>query len=324
MYRFNIVTLAMDIVKRGEVSASDVLTLRQSVFGDGRVWPDEAMALFDLMQKRLPACEEWPGFFAEAMSDYLVNQIEPYGYADKANARWLIAMINRDEQLWGDTELETLLQVMEKSISRPQFLEDFVLECVRKSVIEGRGLTRRGMQLEPGCVKAGEVDVLRHALYAAGGPGNVGIDRREAEALFDINDATLNGANDPQWRDLFVKAIANHVMTVSGYQPPSREEALRRERWLDDANVDVAGFFGRMVAGWSSVLAAYTAPNEQRLADVLAHEGEKIDASEAAWLRERIMRNGHACENQKALLAFLKAGAREIHPALGELIAQPA
>lgn len=51
MHRFNIVTLAMDIAKRGEITSADILSLRQSVFGDMRVWPDEAQALFDLMQK---------------------------------------------------------------------------------------------------------------------------------------------------------------------------------------------------------------------------------------------------------------------------------
>ncbi len=142
--------------------------------------------------------------------------------------------------------------------------------------------------------------------------------------LFDINDATLNGDNDPAWRDLFVKAIANHVMTISGYEAPSREEALRRERWLDDANVNVAGFFGRMVSGWRDVLTSYTPPQEQRLADALAREAEAVQEHEAEWLRERILRNGSACANQQALLAFLKSESPSIHPALGDLVARAA
>lgn len=254
------------------------------------------------------------------MADYVVNQTEPYGYADKANARWLIAMISRDGQLWGDTELETLLQVMEKAISCPPFLEDFVLEAVRKAVTEGEGPTRRGLSLQRGQITAGEVDVLRRALYAVGGPGNVAIDRREAELLFDINDAMLEGAANSEWSDLFVKTIANHVMSLSGYQPPSREEALRRERWLDEENAGVAALFGRMMqSGWSNILAAYTPPQESRLADLLASEGRAVSQDEAEWLRERILRNGRVCENQKALLAFLKAEAPSIHPALGDL-----
>ncbi len=125
MQRFNIVTLALDIAKRGQIVSDDVLRLRQSVFSDARVWPDEATALFDLMQKRLPACEEWNAFFIEAMVDYLVNQTEPHGYVDKANARWLTAMITRDSQVWTDTELELLIAVMEKAKSCPESLELF-------------------------------------------------------------------------------------------------------------------------------------------------------------------------------------------------------
>lgn len=259
------------------------------------------------------------------MTDYVVNQTEPFGYVDKANARWLIAMISRDDLLWGDTELETLLQVLDKAASCPQFLEDFVLEAVRKSVIEGEGPTRRGMSLQPGQITAGEIDVLRRTLYAVGGPANIGIDRREAELLFDINDAMLDAEPNPEWSDLFVKAIANHVMTLSGYEPPSREEALRRERWLDEENAGVASLFGRMMqSGWRDILAAYTPPQERRLADQLAREAEAVSQGEAEWLRERIMRNGRVCENQKALLAFLKAEAPSIHPALSGLAAKAA
>lgn len=324
MHRFNIVTLTDDIVARGKITAQDVLTLRQSVFGDGHVWPDEAVAMFDLMQKRLPACAEWPAFFIEAMTDYIVNQTDPHGHVDTANARWLIAMISRDKEVWSDTELELLINVMDKAKSSPDFLEAFILKAVCDAVTSGKGPTRRGMNLQAGSIGAGEVDILRRVLYAAGGPGHLAITRTEAEALFDINDATLKGQNDPSWRDLFVKAIASHVMTISGYQPPSREEALRREKWLDDANTNVAGFFGRMMSGWRDAFAAHTPPQEQRLADVLAREAEHVSEVEAQWLHERILRNGQVCENQKALLAFLKAESPQIHPVLRDLFAKAA
>lgn len=324
MHRFNIVTLTHDIGTRGKITAEDVISLRQSVFGDMRVCPDEAMSLFNLMQKRLPACAEWPEFFIEAMTDYTVNQAEPHGYVDKANARWLIAMVSRDNETWSDTELELLVNVMDKAKSSPDFLEAFILKTVCTAVITGKGPTRRGLQLEAGSIGAGEVDVLRRVLYAAGGAGNMAISRTEAEMLFDINDATLKGKNDPAWRDLFVKAIASHVMTVSGYEPPSREEALRREKWLDDDSVDVAGLFGRMMSGWRDAFTAHTPPQEQRLADVLARESEHVSAVEVHWLRERILRNGQVCENQKALLAFLKSESPQIHPALNDLVARAA
>ena len=62
---------------------------------------------------------------------------------------------------------------------------------------------------------------------------NVAITRSEAELLFDIADATNEAENDPAWTDLFAKAIANAIMAASGYSAPNREEALRREAWLE-------------------------------------------------------------------------------------------
>jgi hypothetical protein len=70
-------------------------------------------------------------------------------------------------------------------------------------------------------------------LYAFGGDGNIAVTQQEASVLFDINDATAETENHPAWSDLFVKALANFLMATSGYQVPTRQEALRREAWLE-------------------------------------------------------------------------------------------
>ena len=76
--------------------------------------------------------------------------------------------------------------------------------------------------------------------------------------------------NDAGWNELFVKAIANFVLSASGYEPPSRAEALRREAFFENADADIGGFFARMVSGGASgILDAYDEPDglEQEFAD---------------------------------------------------------
>ena len=94
-----------------------------------------------------------------------------------------------------------------------------------------------------------ETELVRRMLYAFGGDANIAITRQEAEILFDINDATAEAENHPAWSDLYVKALASFLMATSGYQAPTRQEALRREAWLDTPTAGVGGFMSQMLAG---------------------------------------------------------------------------
>jgi len=61
--------------------------------------------------------------------------------------------------------------------------------------------------LKDGVIDAKEAAVLRERLFADGQ-----IDRQEADLLFRLNDAVSGKANDPAWQNLFVQAIAKHVL----------------------------------------------------------------------------------------------------------------
>ncbi|MGE3245521.1 MAG: hypothetical protein AB7F96_00630 [Beijerinckiaceae bacterium] len=316
-----IIDLVTLIESTRHISYEDVRALRRCVFADERVWPHEAEALFSLARKRLPSCDDWQPFFIEALTDFVVRQAEPEGYVSEDNAQWLIAAISRDGAVWSDTELELLVQVLDKAMSGPPSLVAFALSKVKEGVLTGSGPTRKGMALKPGSIGAAEVDLLRRILYAFGGSGNIAITREEAEVLFDINDATLNGDNDPAWQDLFVRAVANHLMSLSGYSVPSRTSALARQAWLDDDDSSVSGFFGRMISGWRDTLAAYAEPEEGAATDEAASQIGEVDA---LWLKQRILNNGHVCPNQRALLEFIREEAPDVHPQLRELLGKAA
>jgi len=203
---------------------------------------------------------------------------------------------------------------------------------VKKAVLEGEGPLAAGKSLEPGRVTRDEVELIRRILYAFGGEGNVAVTRAEAQILFDINDATAQAQNDPAWSDLFVKAIANFMMAASGYTAPSRQEAMRREEWLDAPSGGVADVFSRMAAGGlRGVLNAYRQPGSEaawaarnRAKEASTATAEAVTADEAEWLAGRMGRDGVLHDNEKALLRFIRDEAPSVHPSLKSLIAKAA
>ncbi|CAN7449235.1 hypothetical protein [Mesorhizobium sp. LjNodule214] len=317
------------LTSKNRITAEDVTMLRREVFGDGVVSRGEAEALFALDATARDKCQEWPEFFVEAITDYIVHQEKPAGYISEDNADWLVRTISRDGMVDSRTELELLVHVLEKAKSSPSRLSAYALEQVAHAVIDGKGPLMLGGHLVPGQIAKAEVDLLRRILYAYGGDGNIAVTRAEAEVLFKINERTAAASNDPSWNDLFVKAIANFVMCSAGYEAPTREVALRRDAFFDQADPEIGGFFGRMVAGGlASIMEAYRSPDDieadweakNRAAEALARRAETIDAGEAKWLAERIGADRPLLDNERALLTLIKHASPEIHPALKPLL----
>ncbi|MEO5758654.1 MAG: hypothetical protein ABIQ51_17535 [Mesorhizobium sp.] len=317
------------LTSKNRITADDVTMLRHDVFGDGVVTRGEAEALFALDATARDKCPEWPDFFVEAVTDYIVHQEKPASYISQDNADWLIRTISRDGMVDSRTELELLVHVLEEAKSSPVKLCTYALEQVAHAVIDGKGPLMLGGSLVPGLVAKAEVELLRRILYAHGGEGNIAITRAEAEILFKINERTATANNDPSWNDLFVKAIANFVMCSSGYEAPTRDVALRRDAFLDHANPEIGGFFGRMVSGGlAGIIEAYRSPADTEAewearnmaAEALARRAETIDAGEAKWLVEHIGVGRPLYENERALLTLIKHASPEIHPALQPLL----
>ena len=118
-------------------------------------------------------------------------------------------------------------------------------------------------------------------------------------------------------------------MCASGYEAPTREEALRRESLFDRADADIGGFFARMVSGGGrGILAAYRRSTDidadwearNQWAEASARRAERIDNAEARWLADRIGRDGRLKENEQALVDFIRQTSPEIHPDLKALL----
>jgi hypothetical protein len=312
------------LIAKGRIDENDVLALRRNMYGDDyRISEEEANALFSINDACDGCDSTWPQFFIESIVDFVISQSEPKGYVSQAHADWLITRASSFGIVKSATEIEMLIKLMEAAHQVPKNLEFFVMRQVKQAVLSGDGVTRSGEDLVPGKIGCAEVELLRRILHACGGDDSAAISRSEAEMLFDINDAVSDVTNDASWPDLFVKAIANYLLAVRGFEPPSREEALRREAWLDDDTVDIGSFFGKILAGGlRGVLAGYQECSEN-LALNKAHDiaiSETITEDEASWLSDRIGSDGTIHDAEKALLMFIKTESPNIHPGLKPLI----
>lgn len=303
----------------GFVSADEVLFMRRTVFADGVVSPDELDALFDLGDRAQDGDPEWFQFFAEAAADFYLREEEPQGYLTPHEFNSLKARVTRDGCA-NPLEIALLVKLMETAEQTPLEMAEFTGEQIKACILSKE---------DGPVVSKQDAVMLRRYLFASGGDGNVAVTRREAELLFDINDATENADNSPAWTELFVQGVINHLMAHLGYKAPSREEAFRRDAWVKDHSVNIGGFFKRMVSGGFGAVkqaysekSAYAERNEQRAQD--AAIAAQVTDSEAQWLAERIGRDGAFDMNERHLIERMRKLEKDLPEGLKALLARAA
>ena len=107
-----------DIKARGSIKDADVMKLRRSYYDDGRISAEEGDALFALNDACPVQDPAWADYFIEAITDYIVDQAQPEGYLTAANAAWLIEHVAKDGRVETKTELELLVNVLDRRAGR--------------------------------------------------------------------------------------------------------------------------------------------------------------------------------------------------------------
>ncbi len=322
---------------RGRIDAQHALRLRQMIYSRDAVVQGDAEILFRLDQ----ACpQKHPAFdalYVEALTDYFVWQSQPRGHVGPEQARYLIDNVLRDGHVSSRTELELVLNIVHWAHSVPDELPILVIEAVRQQVLLPNDI-KHGANRPSASVSAADVVILRKALHAPSGERSLLVSRREAEMLFALNDMTRTSLNDPSWREFFCLSIANHLLNpMSDPVQPMIETAVARETWLDKR-----GSIGLLLESSARSLLSGKIPfvevwkdldptgAEQDRAEAealkveteLRLQREQVDAEEAQWLAERILRDGAIDENERALLVLLRKQAHHIDPALEPVMAR--
>ncbi|MXO70468.1 hypothetical protein [Alteraurantiacibacter buctensis] len=292
----------------GAISDAEVLTLRQSGWADGHIAREEAEAIFALQQATANPSPVWSDFFVEALRNFVLNGSEPRGYASDEEAAWLIRMVEADGKVCSMTELELLVQVIEKGLGVPDALKVYVLKVIEAAVLTGTGPTRDGGELADTHVTPAEAIMLRRVVFgsASDKPGAVSL--REAEMLFRLKDATLHQANAPEFKAIFVQGVGNALMGYANEAAHvSREKMLQLEAFVADNKPQLGRFMGQMAREVPNVFGVVfgkrtAAPSREEQVSA----AEAIVPYEQEWLDAQIAANGQVDEYDRALLDFIE------------------
>lgn len=302
--------IAAQAAADGAISTDEILTLRQAGWADGKLDPEEAEALFLTNEALRNGTPEWSQFFVEALTQFIVNTVEPKGYVDDAMGEELVARIDRDGKVDSLAELELLVKVLETALHAPAVLKAYALRQVELAVLSAEGPTRQGA-LDPKGINDVECSLLRRLIFSAGGDHPASVSQAEAEMLFRIKDATLYEANADGWERLFVQGVANYLLGFGGHEPLSRDRALELENFMNAPGLGLGSFLRRMLGSdvdaeverdFGSLLSI--APHAQTLADEAA-DAAHLEPVEELWLRDHIDADEELDPLEKALLAFI-------------------
>ena len=298
----------------GAISDAEVLDLRRAGWADGAILREEAEALIAADQAVSNPTTVWSDFYVEALRNFVLECQPPRGYVSDTDAEWLIRMIKADGKVCSMTELELLVQVIEKGLGVPECLNAYVLDVVEQAVLTGTGPTRDGGMLSDTQVTEAEVRVLRRTLFGSASERPAAISKREAELLFRLKDATLHQANAPEFQRLFVQGVGNYLLGYASQTAQlSRARMLELEAFVADNSTSVGRFMGRMATSapnaFGIVFGKKSAPLPSREDQVAEAAG--FTAVEEAWLDQMIAANGQVDAYDQALLEFIAEEAGE-------------
>ena len=316
-------SLAADVLSGGQITAGDVLALRQGVFADGVIDRDEAELIFHLDSQSADNDPAWNALFVDALTDYLVWKQEPRGILSDEDGRFLIERVTHDGRIDHESEFQLILSVITKAMQCPEEVVMLALEALEESVLEGSGKLFGTARRRPGMIDEIEVDIIRDVIYGTGGGGSLTITRREAELLFRLNNKTATKKNAAGWRELFVTAVGSYLMHPAAAPEIDVDEIRRRDASLADMarGQGVGAMLGQVLSNPIETMRESKRKDAAELCRALDEVDaefarEAVDRAEVDWLIERIDEDGELHDNERALLAYIKQKAVDIDPAL--------
>ncbi len=300
--------LASRVAEDGVITKEELFSLRQLGWGDGKIYREEAEAIFAINDTIQERTDEWVDFFVEAIGEFVLNGTEPRNMCSDEEARWLIGCIDHDGKIESMAELEALVRIIEKAQNVPEFLKAYVLRQIEQEVMTGVGPTRCGGELSAAHISAAECKILRRVIFASGGYGPAAVSRFDAELLFRLKDATLQDENSPLWDELFIDGVANYL---KGFQLQNAQLDHARVKELQSFVADNELRVGRFMAEMAReapnfrrnlVLAFGKKPAGVNYTEAAA-AGNLVDDFEQVWLEKMVDADGEVDDLERALLS---------------------
>jgi hypothetical protein len=307
-----------DALVEGTISDDTILALRRQIWPDGVVDVEEVEEILGINEQVRRPSKAWIGFFVEAVTEFLLNTSEPHGYLSEVQADWLIVRMDRDGRLNSPAKLELLVHLLEKFDATPLRMKAYILVQIERAVVFGEGPTRDAECADTpaaGNITAEECALIRRVIFAPAGYSPAHVSAEEAEMLFRIKDATLDGDNAPEWKTLFVQGVANYLQGWQGLAMPTAEQEVAHERFLGGRNPGLGGILGQIVRtspnGLLSAVRGGAFGRRQPERDFVAEERADyaVTPDEQHWLDAHVEADGKIDPLEQALLAFLREDA---------------
>jgi hypothetical protein len=217
------------ILADGVIDADEVREINKVIYEDGKIDKEEADFMFAL-NDAVSGKENhysWKDLFVKSITDHVLKDDTSYGSVDDEEADYLIGKIQGDGKI-DEIEQALLLKIIEKATSTCDKFQDFVLVSFKNLI------------LEDSVIDAAEVKTIKTIIYGAGGAGGAKVDVKEAEWLFELNDAVSGKANHESWQALMVEAISKYVLEdeTSPNEVDDAEAEWLIAKIMKDGNMD--------------------------------------------------------------------------------------
>ncbi len=224
------------IAGKGRIDRHDLLILRKYAFTNGIRSYDDALLLLALNDMCPAHCEEWPAYFVEQLTAFIVDTAPPRGRLDAAKAAWLIRALALDGRVENPLQLETLLHAIERAESCPDILPAFALDQLRHMLLTPAETSYGVPARRHAGITADDMTYIWRLLRCRINGGRLFISALEATSLAMIDDVVRHRDNHPGWQE-----VMDHVAGEERHF-----DSLRSHPWLQTE--DHAGAWDERVA----------------------------------------------------------------------------
>jgi hypothetical protein len=224
-----------EIEAKCTIDGDDVLQLRRMVHNQPAIDPGHADLLLHFEKHCHTKVPVWQDFYVDTLTDYFVWQTDPPRRLGVKSAKQLLEYSVQDDRVAGLADLELLISIAHWGAYCPERVAHLVLQSVHDSVLTP-DTALYGHERTPGVITAADVHLMRRTLYIGSYGSGYSVTSRQAELLFDLNDASDDAENHEDWREFFVKAIGSHLMYPDGFEKgPIPEDFKTRDEWAEES-----------------------------------------------------------------------------------------
>ena len=152
-----------------------------------------------------------------------------------------------------DAEFPNILAKIAAQKNPAPALAALALAEVWRGLVTGEGPSIRGRGHFSRTIDAADAALCEFILTAAGGTDGAPVSRQEADILLEIHETALEWKDGGWFDELFIKAIAHHLVAAQGRPVPPRSVALARETpvrsWASPADL---GTLEEKIATWNT------------------------------------------------------------------------